>query len=479
MATVESLERAGEVLSPGVRAAILALESHLEVALGRIDALEARNRELERRLVLTSHHSHLPPSKDPPGTVRPPKEKSKRKRGAQPGHKPHKRAMLPPERVDHTKHYYPEACRGCGEAFVLFAEAGPAERRQEIDLPEVRAVVTEHVLHRVACPHCRTTTRAAAPAGLDSPVVFGPRLVGFAAAATVRLRASRRNLHRLLEDLLDVPPPSVGHLQALLEEASSAALPAYREARAALRESAAAGVDETGWTLRGERYWLWAGTTPRLSCFRLARQRSRFALSRLLGRDYGGILGSDRLSIYAHRDPERRQLCWAHLKRDFAGWRTRGEAGERVGRQAEAECGRIFHAWHRLQRGEIDRRRLRAELRLSKGRCLRLLFRGAECGVRAIEKTCEQLLLTWPALWSFALHEAVEPTNNETERALRAGVIWRKTSFGSQSGPGLRLIERFLTVAETCRKQKKDLLGYFTDAITAHRQGLPAPALLA
>jgi transposase len=72
----------------------------------------------------------------------------------------------------------------------------------------------------------------------------------------------------------------------------------------------------------------------------------------------------------------------------------------------------------------------------------------------------------------------VEPTNNEAERALRAGVIWRKTSFGSQSGRGLRLVERLLTVAETGKKQQRDLLGYLTAAIDAHRTGLQAPVLI-
>jgi hypothetical protein len=88
------------------------------------------------------------------------------------------------------------------------------------------------------------------------------------------------------------------------------------------------------------------------------------------------------------------------------------------------------------------------------------------------------LLLSWPALWSFVEQEGVEPTNNETERALRAAVIWRKTSFGSQSGRGLRIVERLLSIAETCKKQALDLLGYLSTAITAQRLGHPAPALL-
>jgi transposase len=108
-----------------------------------------------------------------------------------------------------------------------------------------------------------------------------------------------------------------------------------------------------------------------------------------------------------------------------------------------------------------------------------LLEEGSGCGVSKVQKSCKQLLGLWPALWSFAHHAEVEPTNNEAERTLRAGVIWRKTSFGSQSGRGMRLVERLLTVAETCKKQQeKSLLCYLTALIEAYRSGSPAPHLL-
>lgn len=479
MSTVEHLERAGEVLSPAVRAAILALEAQLEAALGRIAALEAHIRELERRLSQNSTNSSLPPSKDPPGNAPRAKKKSGRRRGAQPGHEAHRRSLVPLERVDELQEHYPEQCRHCGHGFALWQEVGRPERRQVIELPEVRARIIEHRLHRLLCPCCQAVTAAEAPAGVGAPVVFGAHLGAFAAVVTVRLRVSRRNLHALLGDLLDVEPPCVGQLQALLEEASQAALPAYRQVRAALRHSPAVGVDETGWRLRGRPYWLWGATTRRLSFYRLARRRNRLALCRLLGWDYPGIVGSDRLSTYAGRDPRRRQHCWAHLRRDFRDWQSRGSVARAIGTGAEVEAGRIFHHWHRFGRGEIDRAELKRALRLPKARFTRLLYRGALCGEAKLEKTCEQLLLSWEALWSFVEHPQVEPTNNETERALRAGVIWRKTSFGSQSGRGLRFVERLLTLAETCKKQAIDLLGYLRGAILARRLGHPPPALLA
>jgi transposase len=314
---------------------------------------------------------------------------------------------------------------------------------------------------------------------VDAALVFGPRLVAFSAMLTVRLKVSRRGLQQVLSDLLDVEPPSLGALQQLLEEASAAALPGYREARSALRASAAVGVDETSWSLRKRPYWLWVGVTDRLSFFRLAERRSGWARERLLGRRYGGVVTSDRMGAYNALAPPRRQLCWAHLKRDFADWQTYGGAAGRIGAWAEAEAERLFALWHRFRAGELDRAALAGHLQPLRARMRRLLERGTRCGVCRVEKSTKQLLTLWPALWSFALHPGVEPTNNEAERALRAGVIWRKTAFGSRSGRGLRLVERLLTVAEMCKKQNRDLLGYLTAAIQAHRNRLRPPGLIA
>ncbi|TSA00825.1 MAG: hypothetical protein D4R76_11005 [Methylococcus sp.] len=73
------------------------------------------------------------------------------------------------------------------------------------------------------------------------------------------------------------------------------------------------------------------------------------------------------------------------------------------------------------------------------------------------------------ALWANASgHTATQPgssqshrldlTNNIAERALRPYVIWRKTSFFSQSERGDLFRARVMTVAETCRRM--DLCAY-------------------
>lgn len=65
---------------------------------------------------------------------------------------------------------------------------------------------------------------------------------------------------------------------------------------------------------------------------------------------------------------------------------------------------------------------------------------------------CQRLLDDDPMLWTFLRHPGVPLTNNAAERALRPYVIWRKTSFFSQSFRGDQFRPLILTIVETCKR---------------------------
>jgi transposase len=90
----------------------------------------------------------------------------------------------------------------------------------------------------------------------------------------------------------------------------------------------------------------------------------------------------------------------------------------------------------------------------------RLLRRGQENPDRKAGAPCRELTKWWPALWTFARVEGVEPINNVAERALRPAVLWRKESFGSDSEAGSRFAERLLTVLASCQLQGRSLLAF-------------------
>src|SRR5439155_4870005 len=85
----------------------------------------------------------------------------------------------------------------------------------------------------------------------------------------------------------------------------------------------------------------------------------------------------------------------------------------------------------------------------------------------------KNLLKIWPALWTFTTVPGVEPTNNAAERALRPAVLWRKGSFGTQSEPGSQFVARMLSVAASCRQQRRSLLDYLTEVCAAAQRHQP------
>ena len=236
-------------------------------------------------------------------------------------------------------------------------------------------------------------------------------------------------------------------------------------------------MDETGWRTAGERRALWGVFGRRHAYLQIASNRHEDHAKELLA-DTKAIVTSDRWWAYAHLPLARRQLCWAHLKRDFAAHAEGLAAEKEFGEHGLALCERVFGAWevfaHTSDRHELKLtiRRLQREFKPIIARYTSKRARNKYCRGMA-----RNLLKAWPALWTFAAHNGVEPTNNHAERALRSAVIYRKLSLGSQTEGGERRIERLLSAHTTCRLQNRSLFAYLTEALSAHARGDPTPLL--
>jgi transposase len=156
----------------------------------------------------------------------------------------------------------------------------------------------------------------------------------------------------------------------------------------------------------------------------------------------------------------------------------RGGEAAPIGRWGLAEIARLFALWHCFQAGGFDRYESQRRLIPLQARLGRLLRRGQENPDHKAAGPCRELSKWWPALWTFARIEGVEPTNNGAERALRPAVLWRKGSFGSDSEAGSRFAERLLTVGAICRQQGRSLLDFLVAAGEAALHGTASPSLL-
>jgi transposase len=192
----------------------------------------------------------------------------------------------------------------------------------------------------------------------------------------------------------------------------------------------------------------------------------------------GGIVGSDRWSVDHKVAVDRRQVCWAHLKRDFQALVDRDNAGSAIGEDLLRLTGGLFEWWPRVRDGALSRRTFRRYAASRREDVVTVLEQGRACGCARTAATCRALLAVEEALWTFVRVEGVGPTNNHIERMLRLAVLWRKKSVGSQSEAGCRFVERLLTVVQTRRRQGRPVLDDLYEALVAHRAGLPAPQLL-
>jgi transposase len=212
--------------------------------------------------------------------------------------------------------------------------------------------------------------------------------------------------------------------------------------------------------------------------FVIHARRNWEGLKALLGEAITGIVCSDRWGTYNRLPPEQRQVCWAHLDRDFRKCVDRGGEAEAIGRAGQEASAELFAAWWDFRQRKIDREGLQTRLDPVAAAFRAALERGCGCADAKAATFCENLLALYPALWLFAACEGVEPTNNHAERIVRGGVLWRKNAFGSHSEGGCRFAERMLTVVQTLRLQHRSVLAYLEQAITAHRHGEPSPKLL-
>lgn len=442
--------------------------------------LATRLADLEEKLNTHSGNSSKPPSSD--GFHK--KKKKKKfhgagkgqalKQGAQPGHEGKGRRLLPPNEVGSVVVCLPPATCGCGGQ--IKADLEKVRRHQQCELPEIKPAVTEYRQVHGVCGGCGASHCGALPHGVPN-TLLGVRTTAAIAVFTGDYRLSKRQVQQLFGDFFNLPI-SLGVVSNAEETVSNALEQPVEEAKTYVRQQPVVHADETGHKRQGDKMWMWLAATLLVAVFVVRATRCMGAAKGLLGEGFLGILVSDRYASYNWIKTTRRQFCWAHLKRDFQKVSERsGEAG-RIGDGVLGHIRRMFRLWHRLKDGEITRQTFRAAMAPIRSGMEGLLEEGVACGHQKTANTCKKILRHKEALWTFVDIEGVEPTNNLAEQQLRPYVLWRKSSFGTQSERGNLFVERMMTVTATCKLQGRNRLGYITGAVSAYLKNEAAPSLL-
>lgn len=460
---------------PAVQVVVIALWQQVQTLQAQVTILQAEVAQLREQLGRNSQNSSQPPSSDAPSAPpRVPRAPSGRKAGGQSGHIGHGRKLVPVEQVQHVIDLKPTQCHDCGA--LLLGEDPQPVRHQVADLPRVEPEVTEYRQHTLTCLACGVQTQAACPPEVTTGS-FGPRVQATVGYLTGRLGASQRDVEEVLHTIFHLDL-GLGSISAQEDQVSAALAEPVQAAQTYVQDQLVKNVDETSWREKTKRAWLWISTTPLVTVFLVLATRGTKGAQQILGSTVQSVVGSDRWSGYTWLDPQRRQLCWAHLKRDFQALVERGGESERIGRALLEQVEKMFGLWHRVRDGTLSRADFQTAMQPIQIAVGDLLREGAALACDKTRHTCANLLKLEVALWTFVRIEGVEPTNNSAERGLRRAVLWRRRSFGTQSADGSRFVERVLTAVTTLRQQNRDVLDYLTEACAAAMRGDKAPSLL-
>ena len=435
--------------------------------------LKKRIEELERLLGMNSKNSSKPPSSDPPGvTVALPRKLRRKKRGARKGHQPHLRELMPEKFIKNRIPLKPDACT-CGSTNIEKTDEEPM-RHQIVDIPPIEPQVTEYVQHFFRCKDCGELIYKPLPDDVKRQY-FGPGVLAIVAVLTGMLNVSKRKALAMINQVFSIPM-SLGGLSNCEGQLAKALEQPYNEVAQHLRAQQTAHADETGWS-RGnlQKGWLWTLCCSTAAFFMVQAHRGQDAAKKLLS-TFAGTLHCDRWSGY-NRFAGLRQLCWAHLKRDFKSLsEAKGNMG-RIGSDLFTLAKQILHMRKRVRDGTLLWQTFQHRMKPLIEQVEALLEEGADSG-ETLAGQCRRIFNLRQYLWTFVYDARVEPTNNMAERTIRQAVLWRKGSFGTQSERGARYVERILTVCATCRLQGRSVIEYLRSICHCHLNGITVPSLI-
>ena len=421
----------------------------------RVKKLEKENSQLKERLGLNSNNSSKPPSADQK------KNKQKPKGGPPVGHKGHFRKLFNhfdkhvASRIDHCPH--------CGSHDLL---KKTPQIFQQTDIPEIKPIVTQIECDKGKCKACGKRFVAPLPEGFDNTV--GPKLISFIGLCSSAYRMSKRTIKELLKNLLDTDI-ALGSIPRMEKKISKGLKPCFERLIDKVDKSKIAYVDETSFRQQAQTCYVWTATTQEMALVRILPTRSLKSLELIRPRTHRGITITDRYGVYAYK---RHQYCLAHLYRDFKKFAQRAGPDGDLGKRALFEMDEIFTA------SREDRKTMQSRVSYRKKRLKNILEDAFANGSEDLSRFADRLLSHYEKLFLFTRYQGVEATNNAAERSLRHIVLWRKTSYGTQSEEGSRFLERAISIWMTLKKQNREVFSFLHQAYFASFDPrIPVPSI--
>ncbi len=451
-------------------AIIKELREQIKSMAAYIKKLEERIAQLEK----DSGNSSKPPSSDivkPSGKTS--KNKVKRKRGGQPGHKKQSRKKFSDEEIDQTVEYEFNAKDAAG-----LIPLDQWHVVQQVTLPEKLYYVTEHRARKYRDPKTGKIITAPLPQEISKGGLFGADITAMTAFLKGACHMSYSTVKLFFEEIFKLKV-SRGLLCKKVNQVSGALDPSYQQLIESLPDAPFLGVDETGHKDSGKKHWTWCFQTSNYTLFHIDKSRGSLVLFDILGENYSGIIGCDYWGAYrkfSRLTDATVQYCMAHLIREIkflAELSTKTLA--KWGNGLLDWVKKLFNTLHRADK-LTAKGFARSMKRIKKG-FLQKIRRPPD---HALAKKLSRRFKGKAAenYFRFLTEPDIEPTNNGTEREIRHTVIDRRITQGTRGRDGMRWCERIWTAVATCKKRKQNVFEFIHLSILAHWNNNQYPLLV-
>lgn len=394
----------------------------------RIEDLERKNKELERRLA-AYENAHTPYSRK---IFKPKPKATNGKRGRPEGYQGTTRPFPEPDRTVEKKFCRCPTCNG--KLKLKFRESTIVE-----DIPEPQPIiVTEFITNHYECKICGDVV--AKHEDCPESGRFGNNVLAHCSLMKFEDRLTFRKLHESLKRHynLEITPASIMNITRNVYRKLE---PEHEELINTIRASPCVYADETSLRINGTKHWIWIFVANDAVLCVIRKSRGKKVVKEILG-DYRGIVICDGWRSYAGFDFII-QRCWAHLLREADELKSR----------------KIYDYLHTLfadaKSGSLTRNV--AEERLRKLICRR--YKNQKC-----MKLLNKIKNGFHSWFTFLEHN-VEPTNNIAERALREHVVIRKIIGGLRSLKGARVHEVLMSCFATWKMQGLNLFCTLTNCL--------------
>jgi len=414
------MKTSDQIIIEELKRIVLMQAQEISRLMVRIDSLE---RELARFTTRKdSNNSSMPPSKD---ENRPPRtsslrEKGNRKAGGQPGHegKTLEMAETPDEIIEHHSCFCPECGKDVSD--LPFEFCG---KRQIIDIPTIKQVVTEHRVYRCKCT-CGKVVESDFPVGVDSPVKYGKSIESFIGYLSVRQYLPFKRLQEMLNDIFAVQI-SEGGLHCLLNRLASKGVDAYEIIRQNVLRSRVIGTDETGVKINGKKHWFWTWQNNRATYIVTSTNRGTTTINENMSEiSQEAVLVHDCWKAHFQTPVKKHQLCTAHLERETkyleerykVSWPVRFRVMLREAQKLKNQFAPADYYYPNQLRTHLEK-----ELD-------NLLSEPLEPKHKEMIAFQKRIIKYHDHVFTFLYHPDVPPDNNGSERAIRNVKVKQKIS---------------------------------------------------